>query len=242
MSVNKINEAIKPYYTLLTTIIGIGGIIIGAYAFLLKPSSLSVVVSKEKIDYPSSINDDFLGLFSYLLDSCSNTESKLQAKSLYDYLIETEDHWSIKLINESNKYIKGLEIRIPNTKKLTSFGVSSNFLLDEEKDNLLNKVEFQEKSNIIYIKPEVEIPSNSNIEILLWGDLPDYGWNDDVLVRYDGGNGNFRKEVKSVGFEAYVAEFYIEIFLVLLILFILTYTIGIKAYETNSKKTSSEPN
>ncbi|NHE59960.1 hypothetical protein [Cyclobacterium plantarum] len=238
MKIDQINEAIKPYYTLLTMIVGIGGVFIGAYALIIKPSDLQVILKKEKIDYPVSINQEFLELNRYVLENCPTDETKLLSVSISNYLLKTKDHWIVKLINKSNKYISGLEVRIPNTKLLTSYGISSNFLLEEEKDKFLEKIDFQDKSGIVYIKPEIEIPSNSNIEIYLWGDFTDFNWGENIHVKYSGGEGKLQREVISTGFKAYITEFYIEIFLVLLIIFLLTYSVGIKLNEANIKKIS----
>lgn len=240
-NIRKLNKVIEPYYLLIIMLVFFIGGFSFIYRILLAPPDLLVTIQKENINYPSSINQDYLDIYSYIQESTKNSKLQLSALNTYSYLIKTKNQWTIEIKNNTNKTIRSINIRLPNVKNLTAWGVSSSYLLEEEKDKLMGNIDFQKTSGIIYLKDVVNLPPNADLKILLWGEFLDYSWDESLIVNYDGGIAKVEIPQKFTGFKSIIAEYFFEIFLFVVLTFVLVYLLQINKYADN-KKDISKPN
>ena len=233
------NESLKPYYTLIIMIIFFVGLFITSYKILVKSPKLSVFVSKENINYPNSINENYSKVYDSFMKGNPDSDLKVEANTVYSYLLKTKQNWIIRLKNETDKTVEKVNLRIINVSDITSWAVSSDYLLEEEKKEVLDKVKFQKSSGVVYLSDFVNIPPNSSMSLYLWGKFDESPWNDNIIVTYDGGVGIIEKRIEVTGFKAYLVDYCSEIMFFLLLLFCLVslYTIRGKLNEApNAKK------
>ena len=134
--------------------------------------------------------------------------------------------------NNTNKTIKSINIRYTNVRDLTSWAVSSSYLLEDEKDNLLKNILFQKVSGIIYLKDAVNLPPNGDLKIYLWGEFNPYDWDESLSVDYDGGVAKIEYNKSFYGLKAIIAEYFFEI----LVFIIMTFDISEnRAYDIRSQ-------
>lgn len=238
---NKINNQVQPYYLLVTMLLFFIGIFITAYSFIFSPPNLSVQVKQENIEYPSSINKAYETIYSYIADSIEDVNLKASSARVYSYLLETKHQKSIRISNNTASTIHSINIRQPNVRNLVSWAVSSSFLLEEEKNKVIQNILYQEKTGIIYLKDAVNLPPKGNLTIYLWGDFG-YNWDDSSLtVDYDGGNGVIEYTKELTGFDAAFSDYYYIILVAIIITFIIIYFSLIDKY-VNNKENSSDNN
>jgi hypothetical protein len=239
--IKNLNKAIEPYYLLILMLVFFLGGFSFIYKVFLAPPDLLVTIQKENINYPSSINKDYLDIYTYIQESTKDDKLKLSAANTYSYLLKTKHQWEIEIKNNTNKTIRSINLRLPNVKDLTSWGVSSSYLLEEEKNKLMASIDFQKSSGIIYLKDAVNLPPNADLKILLWGEFLDYSWDETLLVNYDGGTAKIEIPTTFTGLKSILAEYFFEIFLFILFTFILVYLLQMKKYA-DIKKAISKPN
>jgi len=231
--INKLNEALKPYYTLLVYAIFFIGLIIAAYKFLIKSPELNVIISRDKIYYPASINKNAEKLYYFVSDSIKNDSIKKISQSVFYYLLETKNSWRIDLINQTDKSLNKISLRLLNIHKLTSYSIAADYLTDKEKSDLLGKLSYQPESNILYIQDFVNLPARKMITIYLWGEFASMMNDESLIVNYDGGDG-FIEESKTVtGFKAYLVDYFFEILIALFVSFFFIYRSIIKRHNAN---------
>lgn len=217
------NESLKPYYTLIGMIIFFIGIFITSYKILVKSPELSVNVSKENINYPNSINEHYNKVYDSFMKLNPDSTLKVDANTVFSYLLKTKQNWIIRLKNETDKTLEKVNLRIINVSDITSWAISSDYLLEEEKTKVLGKVKFQESSGVVYLSDFVNLPPNSSMSLYLWGKFDESLWNDNIIVTYDGGVGIIEKSIEVTGFKAYLVDYFFEIMFFLLLIFCIVY-------------------
>lgn len=237
-NIKKINKIIEPYYLLIIMIAFFLAGIISIYKLLFSPPDLLVKVEKETINYPATINDKYLEVYSYIQDSTKNSDIKEKSLDVYRYLIKTKHYRHLEIINNTNKTIKSINIRISNVKSLNSWAVSSSYLLEDEKDKVLKNILFQENSGIIYLKDAVNLPPNGDLYFYLWGEFLDFDWSENLMVDYDGGGAKIEYSKSYSGYKAVVADYFFEIMFFLILTFAFVYILQISKYA-NTKKDNS---
>ncbi|NOU47195.1 MAG: hypothetical protein HOO86_09050 [Bacteroidales bacterium] len=236
--INEINKKLEPYYLLIVMIVFIIGGFISIYKILFSPPELLVRIEKENINYPSSINKTYVDIYEHIQDSTDNKSLKSKALQVYDYLVQTKQQRVIEIINNTDRSIKSINIRYTSVRKLTSWAVSSSYLLENEKDKLLKNILFQKASGIVYLKDAVNLPPNGNLKIFLWGEFNPYDWDEALTVDYDGGAAKIEYNKTFSGYKAILAEYFFEIFIIIILTFILVYHLQIRNHVAN-KKTNS---
>jgi len=236
--IRNLNKGIEPYYLLMLMVVFFLGGFMFIYKILLAPPDLLVTIQKENINYPSSIDKEFLDIYSYIQESAEEDNLKMAAANTYSYLLKTKQQWIIEVKNNTNKTIRSINIRLPNVRNLTAWGVSSSYLLENEKDKLMGNIDFQKASGIIYLKDAVNLPPNADLKILLWGEFLDYSWDESLIVNYDGGIAKIEIPKKFTGINSIVAEYFFELFLFIVLTFVLVYILQIKKYADNKKDNS----
>lgn len=240
--IENFNESLKPYYTLIGMIIFFVGIFITSYKILVKSPELSVYVSKENINYPNSINENYSKVYDSFMQLNPDSKLKVDAITVYNYLLKTKQNWIVRLKNETDKTIEKVNLRVINVSDITSWAISSDYLIEKEKKKVLEKVKFQESSAVVYLSDFVSIPPNSSMSLYLWGKFDESLWNDNILVTYDGGVGIIEKSIEVTGFKAYLVDYFFELMFFLLLVFCLVflYTIRGKSSEVpDAKKDTS---
>jgi hypothetical protein len=239
--IKDINKRIEPYYLLIMMLVFFIGGFIAISKFFFSPPDLLVKVTKEEINYPSSINEKYMDIFSFIQDSCKNKETKSQSLDVYNYLLQTKSQRILEFQNNTKNSIKGINIRMTSVKNLTSWAVSSEYLLEQEKDKLMKNIIFQNQSGIVYLKDAVNLPPNGSLKIYLWGDFDPLEWNESLIVDYDGGQAKIENSKTFSGLKAILAEYFYEIMFVVILTFILIYLLQIQKNDTH-KKDISESN
>jgi len=236
--IKAINKKLEPFYLL---IIMIGFFITGFISlskFLFSPPELIVKVEKDNINYPSTVNDKYVDIYSFIQDSVRNDTLKSYSVAVYQYLIKTKHQWILEVQNNSNKTIRAINVRLSNVKSMTSCAVSSSYLLEEEKQRLLNNLTFQKQSGIIYLKDGVNLPPKGDFKIFLWGEFNEFSWIESLIVDYDGGSAKIEYPQSFTGLKAFIAEYFFEIFIFVLLTFSIVYILQLKSHVSTEKNTS----
>ncbi|HEV7333141.1 MAG TPA: hypothetical protein VGN63_19050 [Flavisolibacter sp.] len=234
-TVEKWNNKIGPYQTLIGMLIFFIGGAFGIYEFIIRPSDLSVSIDKKEINYPSTANNKFNNVYRYLVDSVRNKGIQQDAAVVYEYLINTQDFWTVILKNESDKTVKSIKLRITNVTSVNNFGISSPYLLDNESNEILSKIAFHDKSGIIYLDNIAELPSQASVSLYIWGKMPKLQLDENVFITYDGGEAKPAIETTVTGFQSYLATYIYEILLITLLIFIAVYIHAV------NRKTNATP-
>lgn len=236
--IKEINKKLEPYYLLIVMIVFFMAGFISIYKILFSPPDLLVRIEKENINYPSSINNTYADIYEYIHDSTNENLIKSKAVQVYEYLVQTRHQRVIEIINNTDKTIKSINIRYTSVRNLTSWAVSSSFLLEEEKDKLLENILFQKASGIIYLKDAVTLPPNGDLKIYLWGEFNPYDWDESLTVDYDGGVAKIEYNKSFSGYKAIIAEYFFAIFILIFLTFILVYHLQIRNHVANKKNNS----
>lgn len=239
--IKDINKRIEPYYLLIMMLVFFIGGFIAILKIFFTPPDLLVKVTKEEINYPSSINEQYMDLFSFVQDSSKSEQTKSQSLEVYNYLLKTKSQRILEIQNNTKNSIKGINIRMTSVKSLTSWAVNSEYLLEQEKDKLMKNIVFQDNSGIIYLKDAVNLPPSGTLKIYLWGDFDPLEWNESLIVDYDGGQAKIENSKTFSGLKAILAEYFYEIMIIVILTFILIYILQIQKNET-PKKDNFEPN
>ncbi len=226
--IRNIKEKVEPYHSLIFMVIGFLTLFVAGYKIIINPPDLSIKIKKDLIDYPSSINLKMIELNNFLLDSLKNKKMKQNLSEVYGYMIKTKHHWEVEITNETENYIRDVSLRINNVGDLTSYGVVSQTLLEEETNKILRSLYYEESSGIVFLKEFASLPPKSSIKLILWGEFNDYSLEEPVIVSYDGGVGKYEKTITIDGFKAYLAEYLYQILLLLFFVFIFVFRYAVK--------------
>lgn len=227
-NIEHFNNNLKPYYVLFGMIVFFVGLFLACYKILVKSPELIVYLTKENINYPNSINEKYTKVYNQFIRLNTDSVINIDAYRVFKYLINTKQNLIVRLENETDKTLEKVNLRITNVNDITSWAVSSDYLLEEENNKVLGKVKFQEGSNIVYLSDFVSIPPKRSMSLYLWGKFDESLWNDNVLVTYDGGTGIVEKKIEVTGFKAYLVDYYFEIFSFLLLIFCIVYLYIVK--------------
>jgi hypothetical protein len=242
--VEKINQSLKPYYSLLIMIVFFMGTFITGYKIIVKSPDLRVHEIKDNIDYPNSINECYKRVFDSFNKQNSDSSLRADAINVYEYLLRTKQQERISLKNETEKTLEKVDIRIINVSGLTSWAVSSDYLADEEKTKLMRSVKYDERSGEIYLSEKFDILPKGAITFYLWGQFDESVWNNNLRVTYDGGMGFLEKSIQVSGFKAYIDEYWYEIifFMLLVVCVVFIFTIKGKEHENSPAEKNSSIN
>jgi hypothetical protein len=234
--IQELNKKVEPYYLLITMLLFLVTAPITLYTIIPPPRHIVVKVDKENINYPASINDKYIKIYNYVNDSTNNEDLKNNSNELFDYLIKTKDQWNIDIKNNSKKTIKGIHLRLLNVSSLTSSAVTSSYLLEEEKNNMVKNLIFDKVSGIIYLKDAVDLPPFGELKISLWGEF--YNWMNTLNVNYEDGEAKIEYIKTFSGLKAVIGQFSTTIFITLIATFILIYYLQLKKYGIHKKNIS----
>jgi hypothetical protein len=201
---------------------------------------LLVTVSKENINYPSSINEDYSDLFKFIQDSTDNENIQYISMNVYSYLNKTKHQWVLDINNNSSKTIKAINVRLSNVTNLTSWGVSSSYLLNDERKRLMNNIIHQDASGIVYFKDAVDLPPKANLKIYLWGEFNNYDWIESIHIDHENGTAKLEYPESFYGYRVVVANYFFEIFIFLILTFSLIYYLQINNYVTSKEDSSND--
>lgn len=222
---NKINKAIKPYYSLLSMLLFFFILFISAYKFIISPSDLRVSVEEEEINYPSSIGDQYDVINHYVVNKDTLVTESL---TIYNFLLKTSSYKKIVLKNTSNKTIRGVKFKHLNVDDLTAFSIKSDYFTNEEEQILKKNLVFDKLRSIIYLKSNVDLPSNSQIIVWLWGNFKNDLANESIVVSYDEGDGHFEQVYNIIGIKGYFVNHAFEFLAITVLIFTVVYYLGIK--------------
>lgn len=229
-TIEKFNEYLKPYYSLLTMLGFFFVLFISAYKFIISPSDLRITVQDESVSYPSSLGEYCNNLNKYLL---KQDTLQTEALTLYGFLLKTTDFKKIILKNTTSKTLRGIKFKQLNTDALTAYSVSSDFFTKKEETELRSNLIFDEMRHVIYFKSEVELPPSSQINISLWGNFKPELINNDLIISYDGGDGHIEKSYTITGLKGYFVNYSFEFLVIVILIFIAVYYVGIKNIKQN---------
>jgi len=231
----KWKERLEPYYLLLGMLIFFIGSVVTIAKIFFSPPDLSIKIDKSDINYPSNINNKYLEIYNYIQDSTTNSYMEESAIELLDYLIKTRQQRIISIINNTNKSIRELTIRQLNVVLLTSSNISSSYLTEHEKEEILANMSFEKSSGIVYFKEPIILPPEGELKIYLWGQFVDD--SNSVSAIYDGGQAKLEYSKTFSGFKAVFAENISPILFLLIVTFIIIYYAQTKKYVIDKKNT-----
>src|SRR5665213_2875272 len=199
-----INKALKPFSTLIGALVVIIGGVWSVYTILFTQQDLSVFIQQEQVNFPVNINDRYRNVYNYIADSCKDSSVAMDTKATYEYLQNTGDFWVISLKNETKKSLKNLTIIIKDVNALGSWAVNTDFLLQTQKEKLINNFQFDTANRIIALKDVEILPSHQELKLYLWGKLPSLNLDENLIVTYDGGEGHIGHRYEAFGFRAFL--------------------------------------
>ena len=238
-NIQELNNKLEPYYLLIMMLLFLVTAPITLFTIIPAPRHLIVKVEKEDINYPATINEEYILIYNFIHDSTNNEDVKNNSTELFDYLIKTKHQWNIDIKNNSKKTIKGIHLRLLNVSDLTSCAVTSSYLLEEEKNKMVNNIYFDKNSGIIYLKDTVDLPPFGELKISLWGNFLE--WMENLSINYEDGEAKIEYVRTFSGIKAVIGQFSVVIFITLIATFALIYYLQLKKYGIY-KKNISNPN
>jgi len=236
--IQDINDMLEPWHLLITMLLFMVTAPITLFTIIHAPKHLIVKVDKENINYPALINDKYIKIYNYIIDSTENEDLKENSFELFAYLFNTTNQWNISLKNNSNKTIKGIQLRLLNVRSFTSSGVTSSYLADEEINNIEKGFVFDKNSGLLYLKNPVDLPPFGELKISIWGDFVEL--MNALKVNYEEGEARIEHNRTFSGVKAVIGQFSSIIFITLIGTFILIYYLQLKKYGI-FKKNISKP-
>lgn len=221
----KVNDAIKPYYALISMIIFFGGLFITTYKYVISPSDLRISVETERLHYPTSIANSYTNVYNYVI---SKDTLLSDASTIYSFLVKTTESKRITLNNTSSKTLRGVKFRHLNTDDLTAWGISSDYLTANEEQKLKENLVFDDARKMIHLLNPVDIAPKSQISIVVWGSFKADIFDHDIIASYDNGEGHVDKTYNIGGMKGYFVNYAFEFIALMLLIFITVYYIGIK--------------
>ncbi|MBA6153069.1 hypothetical protein [Gelidibacter maritimus] len=221
----KLNEKLKPYYSLITMIIFFSGLFISAYKFIISPSDLRVTIQTEQVSYPNSLGNYYEKLDNYIIHSDTLIG---ESRIIYNFLLRTTDHKKITLKNTSSKTLRDVKFKQLNTEALTAWSISSDFLTSDEEQNLKKNIDVDEIRQILYFTKPIDIAPNSQINIEIWGNFKNEILNNNLIINHSNGDGHIEESYSVSGLKGYFVNYSFEFLALLILIFIAVYHIGIK--------------
>lgn len=232
----KINKVLKPYYELIGTIVLFYTCFIFLQQFIFQNSDLSVEVIKDDFDYPAIIHKKFESVLEKIdtlfikYPSAIDSATRISFSNSTDFLIHTRNKWKITIKNQSKNTCEDLNIRITDINLITSVNISSDYLSNTEIDEIL-KSKLQIYGRTFTINKLTSLPIGKTINIYLWGQLPDATWIENVIVNYNGGDGRINQSRLINGFELYIADNFLMLFIFIIFAFSIIQYLTIKKYK-----------
>lgn len=237
-TVERINKVLDPYYALLITLGLFGTILLSIYNFILSPSDLKIIVQNDEVAYPNNISKDFQYIYSKI--NPKDTVSSKKGVTVYNFLITTTDVKTIQLENQSDKTLRGIKFKHLNADAITAVGITSDFFNNEEEKKLYENLEYDKARSIIYLKETIDLPPKSSVKIKLWGSFKKTLIDNDILISYEDGDAYFEKSYLVSGLKGYFVEYSFELLFIILLIFIVTYHLGLKHALKNRTETATE--
>lgn len=220
----KINKTLEPYYALLTMLIFFGGLLVIVYKYIISPKDLRVSIQHEAVQYPSSI----LSQYEKLYDYTAKTDSFLyESTNVYNFLVKVTDYKRITLRNSSSHTLRNVTFKQLNVDELMAWGVTSDFHTEKELAEFRKNLQIDNARGIIFFQNAFDLPANSSVEIMLWGNFKPSVLVNDVLVTHDDGDAYIEKPYVISGTKGYIANYYLEILIILIVIFCIVYLVGI---------------
>ena len=238
--IKNINNQVKPYHSFMVMMIFFIGSFWSVAKFFFSKSDFEVIIDKEAINYPSNLNENFHQLNEYLIDSTKNGKAIFLSDDLSKFLLKTKDEMIIQLNNNSNKTLKGVQIKIINVVALTSKAISSSYMNEKENNALFDNLIFDEANGIVTISNAITIPPKENLKIFLWGDFYE-SESESIIANYEDGDAKMNYQTRVTGWQAFISNYFIEIFLLIAISFALIHFLMIRKYK-NGKTNYSNTN
>lgn len=225
----EINNKIEPYYKFAIMCLAILSFMYAAYNFFLPRTDLLIKEEVEKISYPTSIENTYNIIGNYIL----NKDTLLnESMTLDNFFHKTTEQKKITLKNISDKTINGVNFKYLNVNFLTAWGVSTNYTTTQEESNLLKDIEYDENRKIIYLKNEISLPPNSEINIILWGNFNTTLLNSNTIANYSDGDAYLERSYILSGFRGYIYYYSIELFTIIIIVLLIGYITLFKKEST----------
>ena len=96
-SLKKINEAIAPYQAFLRMAFFFVVTAIAVYSFIFRPQDLSVYVNRQEVNFPLSINNEYIKVWNYLIDNSKDSTVDSAALNTLRFLQNTNNFWIVTL-------------------------------------------------------------------------------------------------------------------------------------------------
>lgn len=220
----KINDSLQPYYLFLTMlfffITSIGTL--GRF-FSGNKSDISVSVKYDRMEYPSSINNKYLSVYNSIILSKDSTLSHKNADEVRKFLTQTQSVKHITIRNNRNRVIQNVAFRDCSVSALTAYGSASSFKLSEEGTNLLDKLSYDAKSNIVFLDNPITLYPHEELFITLWGSFNPLLEGNSIFVNYDDHTARVVISKEFSGFAAIIAEYYDLFFIFLCLIFFVVF-------------------
>ena len=221
----RINEALQPYYLFFMMILffltSLGTI---SRFFSNSRSDIIVSVRYDRMEYPSSINNKYISIYNSIIQTGLSDTIINDANDVRRYLTQTQSVKHITIKNNRKRLISNIAFRDCSVSVLTAYGNGSTFKLSNEGDNLLNKMSYDARSNIVYLEEPLTLYPKEEFYITLWGSFNSLNDNNSIFVNYDDRTAKVVTTKEFSGFPAIIADYY-EVFLtfMLLIFFVVLY-------------------
>jgi hypothetical protein len=224
-ALEKFNAALKPYYALLTMMVFFGTLLLVSYNYIVSPTDLHVTVTTDRMNYPASIGKSYDEIYRAIKaqDALSS-----EALNVYRFLVNTTECKRIVLRNVGASSLKDVKFRYINADDLTGWSISSDFLTSDEEETLKRNLMYDDRAGVVYIKNSLNIPTKSQVNIVLWGSFKEDLFERDVVASYDAGDASFEKQYLLTGLKGYLVNYALEFILVMLLLFAGVYHVGVK--------------
>lgn len=233
--IKQVNEALSPYYSLLTMLFFFTTTVITASKWLSSSNDLDVMVSYERVSLPSHIQKSCEAMFNYVLNTVDNRSIQNDANTLYKYLIDTQEKKKIEVRNNTNEIISDIILRDCSVSELTSWGVSTTMKVSRESNEILKNVQHDKKANILTISEPISLMPGERLYLTIWGSFTHGREQDKLFINYKNKLAHISVSKEFTGTAAVFAEYYIP-FLILIFIFIVVGGYYIIQYDQSVKK------
>lgn len=205
----KYSKLIQTVAALIFIVIVIGGVIKGFFS----SEDLEIVVTVTDADLPTSIASKYASGMNNFVERLPKHEANQKIKQAMDdvievtqFLTQTSSKATYEIVNNSNKTLKNIDIRIMNVSRLTAWGVTGNVLQSVEASTIMRTMKKDPHGRIITFGGIEKIPPRSTLIITIWGEIQQYLIEDPISVTYDGGSGKVIRTSTVKGFASFVYE------------------------------------
>ncbi len=233
--IKKINETIGPYWTFLVMVVFFVTTSFGVYSFLFRPQDLSVYVKRQEVNFPLSINNEYIKVWNYLIDNSKDSTVDSAALKTLRFLQNTNNFWIVTLHNATKKSIKHIIVKITDVSSVSCWALNGSFLLENERSELMKHVLFESASGLFVLNNIESLPPNMDISLYIWGKLPTLNLDQNLIVSYEDGDAHVGHEVTEVGFKAFLCEYLYEFLTLIFIVFFFVYRHLLKKFKDASR-------